>query len=84
MSDTWEYEIQSPQEYERMGRDMDNRSKDNRPFNGATRLMFWMLGVFALGGLALASWVGNSLVDLKAEVESLKVEVQFIIEGKLK
>lgn len=49
---------------------------------GATKLLWWILGMVAVAGVAEAGWLGNAVVDLKAEVAALNAKMDFVIADR--
>jgi len=65
-----------------MAQDMDRRLRGDigsgNTFNGSTKLVMWILGIFAGAILLLGSWVGTTLVDLKADMREVKVDIKYL------
>lgn len=79
------YEIDDRGYYQDLGHRMDNR--DNRPFNGSTKFVNFMLtlisllAVSAVGGAFVLS---SDVSALKTQVRDLQEKVQLIIEGRIR
>ena len=52
------------------------------PGGSSTKLIWWILGMVATAGIAEAGWLGNAVVDLKAEVAALNAKVDFLIADR--
>ena len=76
------YEIDDEDYYRGLAHDMDNR-----PYNGSTRFVNFMLTVIAL---LLASSVGgafvlsNDVAAVKVQVRDLQEKVELIIQGRIR